>query len=419
MTALKSVAESLRRVQEWVEARDYQGYDPADGLTSWLRPLTLGNVFAERLLQQLIWKSPWNLRPLIGVKPLNSSKGRGFMAWGYLLQFKLTGANAFRDKAVACLDWLIANKSPKQSDYCWGNDFDFTSRAGRIPAQEPTIVWSGLIGQAFLEAYEQLGDRRYLNVTESICNWILTLPREQTSAGSCISYHGRFQSSIHNSNLLGAALLARTWKHTRREELVSVAGDAMRYSCNHQLPDGAWWYGEQPKFHWIDNFHTGYNLDSIKRYIEATGHDVFQNNLRRGYRYFVETFFEPSGCPRYYHNKTYPVDIQSAAQAIDTLCLLSDEFPGSLDLAADVTRWTIANFFDQSGYFYYRKYLFLMSRTPYFHWGQATMFKALAHLLWVTAALVDRKTEGREPAGLQRDRDCMGSDNTFRPAIVH
>ena len=339
------------------------------------------------------------------------------MAWGYLLRFKLTGDSAFRDKAVKCLDWLIANKSARHSDYCWGNHFDFTTRAGRIPAQEPTIVWSGLIGQAFLEAYECLGDPRYLAVADSISNWILTLPRERTPVGTCISYHGRFQSSIHNSNLLGAALLARTWKHTRRDELFVVAREAIRYSCHRQLPDGGWWYGEEPKFHWIDNFHTGYNLDTIKRYIEATGDDCFEGNLRRGYRYFVETFFESSGCPRYYHDKTYPVDIQSAAQAIDTLCLLSDEFSESLHLAANVAQWTIANLFDESGYFYYRLYPFMTSRTPYFHWGQATMFKALAHLLLVTAERDERKAEDPEPRELQCHYTCA-SERFFPPATI-
>jgi rhamnogalacturonyl hydrolase YesR len=409
-TALKSVTESLSLVQQWVEARDYKGYDPGDGLTSWLRPLTLRNLFAERLLQQLIWKSPWNLRPLAGVKPLDSTKGRGFMAWGYLLRFKLTGDSAFRDKAIGCLNWLIANKSPKNSEYCWGNHFDFASRGGRIPAQEPTIVWSALIGQAFLEAYEQLGDEQYLAVAERICNWFLKLPREQMPAGTCISYHGLFQSSIHNSNLLGAALLARTWTQTRREELLALAREAVRYSCHHQLPDGAWWYGEEPKYHWIDNFHTGYNLDSIKRYVEATGDHLFQENLRRGYRYFVETFFEASGCPRYYHNKTYPVDIQSAAQGIDTFCLLSDEFPTSLNLAANVAQWTISNLLDQSGYFYYRKYPFVISRTPYFHWGQATMFKALAHLLFVTAKRDEREAANHEADELPCGDACVRSE---------
>jgi hypothetical protein len=33
------------------------------------------------------------------------------------------------------------------------------------------------------------------------------------------------------------------------------------------------------------------------------------------------------------------------------------------------------------GNFYYRQYPMMTARTPYFHWGQATMFKALAHLL--------------------------------------
>jgi rhamnogalacturonyl hydrolase YesR len=389
---VQSVEDSLTRLQEWVEARDYKGYDPGDGLTSWLRPLTFGNLFAERVLQQVIWKSPWNIRPFIGVKPLDSTKGRGFMAWGYLLRFKATGDPSFRNKAVACLDWLIANKSPKYPEYCWGNHFDFASRGGRIPAQEPTIVWSGLIGQAFLEGFEQTGDKKYLAVAESVCDWILKLPRESTPDGHCLSYHGRFQSSIHNSNLLGAAVLARTWKHSGRAEFLDVAREAMRYSCSRQLPDGAWWYGEEPKYRWIDNFHTGYNLDSIKRYVEAIGDNSFDHNLRDGYRYFVRTFFEPTGCPRYYHNKTWPVDIQCVSQAIDTLCFFGDEHPEGLNLATKVADWAITNLRDKSGYFYYRKYPLITSRTPYFHWGQATMFKALAHLVLKTASRAGSQT---------------------------
>lgn len=392
---LESLANSSTALQAWIESRDYKGYDPGDGLTSWLLPLTFGNLFAERVLQQLIWKFPWNIRPLVGVTPLESTKGRGFMAWGYLLRFKATGDSIFRDKAIACLEWLITNKSPEHREYCWGNHFDFASRGGRIPAQEPTIVWSGLIGQAFLEAFEQTDDEKYLAVAKSTCEWILTLPREQTPHGHCLSYHRRSQSSIHNSNLLGAALLAGTWKYTGHREFLDVAREAVRYSCHRQLPDGAWWYGEEPKYHWIDNFHTGYNLDSIKRYIKATQDNSFEKNLHKGHRYFVEIFFERSGCPRYYHNKTYPVDIQCAAQAIDTLCFFSDECPENLALAAKVAKWTIAQFQDRSGYFYYRKYPLVTSRTPYFHWGQATMFKALAHLLLNSDCRPNAQTESQ------------------------
>ena len=32
------MAESLNKVQQWVEAHDYKGYEPFDGLSSWVAP---------------------------------------------------------------------------------------------------------------------------------------------------------------------------------------------------------------------------------------------------------------------------------------------------------------------------------------------------------------------------------------------
>jgi len=72
-------------------------------------------------------------------------------------------------------------------------------------------------------------------------------------------------------------------------------------------------------------------------------------------------------------------------------------------LAVTVARWTISNLFDDSGYFYYRKYPLVTSRTPYFHWGQATMFKALAHLLLITSQRGEGQTEDHESGELRCD----------------
>lgn len=376
----EKLAKSADRVASWVEERDYKGYDPGDGLNSFLRPLVRGNRLAERALLQLIWKSPVNLRPLVGVKPMESTKGRGYMAWGYLLRHKATGDAIDRVKAAGCLNWLVANKAPGHLGYSWGNHFDFITRSGMNPAGSPIIVWTSLIGQAFLEAYEQLGEDRYLNVARGICSWILKLPREQTATGTCLSYVPFRQSSIHNSNMLGAGMLASTWKHTREPELLEVAREAMRYSCSRQREDGSWWYGEDPKYHWIDSFHTGYNLDSLKRYLDSTGEDRFRANLQRGLHYFKNVFFDSDGRPRYYHTKTYPIDIQCASQAIDTLASCSEEDRTCLETSVRVANWTIDNMQDRTGYFYYRKYPVLTAKTPYIHWGQATMFKALANL---------------------------------------
>lgn len=373
--------DSIARLAAWVEEREYKGYDPGDGLNSFLRPLTFGNSLAERVLLQLVWKSPFNIRPLVGIKPMDSTKGRGYMAWGYLLRYRSTHDPSQHDKAVACLDWLMSNKADGYDGYSWGNHFDFVTRSGKNPAGSPIIVWTSLIGQAFLEAYRQFKDARFLEVARGICDWILKLPREETETGACLSYVPFKQSSIHNSNMLGASMLAGTWRYVKDPELLDVARSAMLYSCSRQREDGSWWYGEDPKYHWIDNFHTGYNLDSAKRYLECTGDESFRAHYAKGLSYFKNVFMEADGTPRYYHDNTYPIDIQCAAQTIETLAYCSEDDPACLELAVKTAEWTISNMQDRSGYFYFRRYPMITARTPYIHWGQATMFKALATLL--------------------------------------
>jgi len=50
----------------------------------------------------------------------------------------------------------------------------------------------------------------------------------------------------------------------------------------------------------------------------------------------------------------------------------------------------------------------VMSRTPYFHWGQATMFKALAHLLLITGGRGQRQTADQESGELQYEYASVG-----------
>ena len=383
MSGFKTTLEnSIKKVEMWVEDHDYRAYEPFDGLSSYLRSLTFGNLFLDRLLLQLIRQSPVNLRPLFGVKPQESTKGRGYMTWGYLTMFRLTGDESYRQRAERCLEWLIQNKSPKFKNYSWGNHFDFASRSGRYSKQEPIIVWTALIGQVLLDAFEILGKKKYLDIAVSACEWILELPREKTTSGTCISYLALDQSSIHNSNMLGAAILARTVKFTGNVKAQRVAKEAMEYSCSRQLPEGGWYYGEASNHHWIDNFHTGYNLDSLKCYIESTGDRTYEENLKRGFEFFKNNFFEDSGRPKYYHNRTYPVDSQCASQAIETLANFSSYDAAALDLGLQVAKWTIEHMQDKDGHFYYRLYpLGIKSRTAMLHWAQATTYKALTLLL--------------------------------------
>lgn len=381
----KEVKEAALRVEKWVEDHNYKGYEPFDGLSSKLRPLTFGNLLCDRLLLQLIRQSPVNLRPLLGVKPLDSTIGRGYMAWGYCHMYQLTGEIAYKHKINACLNWLMENKSPGYKEYSWGKHFDFASRGGLYKSFEPILIWTALIGHAFLEAYEVLGESKYLQVADSICRWIVSLPRNQTNSGFCLGYH-LFDTSgtIHNSNMMGAAVLARTAKHTGSKSYLKVAKGAMEYSCTRQLPNGAWLYGEDRANHWIDNFHTGYNLDALKCYLECAGDYRYEHKLKKGLKFYEKNFFEDNGRPKYYHNRTYPIDSQCASQAIDTLANFADIDDASLHMVGKIALWTIDNMLDEKGYFYFRQYpVRIKAKTPMLHWAQATMYKGLARLRFV------------------------------------
>lgn len=373
--------ESTRKVERWVEDHHYKGYEPFDGLSSALRPLTFGKLFLDRLLLQLVRQSPLNLRPLLGIRPLESTKGRGYMASGYLIMYRMTADLSYRERAEGCLGWLIRNKSPKFREYTWANHFDFASRFGRYSKDDPIIVWTALIGQAFLDGYEILGDPEYLAVATSICDWITALPRERTGSGTCISYLAFKQDSVHNANMLGAAILSRTAKYTGNTSYRQLARAAMEYSCSRQLRNGAWYYGEAANLHWIDNFHTGYNLDSLKCYIESSGDEDFRRNLGIGYKFYTDSFFEESGRPKYYHDRTYPVDSQCISQSIETLANFSELEESAMPLGLKVAGWAIRNMQDKDGHFYYRQYPAFKAKTPMLHWAQATMYRGLVLMM--------------------------------------
>lgn len=372
---------SIRRLDAWLERHDYQAYDPFDGLNAWLRPLAIGKL-GRQLLQQGVRRFPVNLRPLLGIRPSVSSKGFGFLARGYLKLYRLQGRQEDLDKAVRCLDWLSEHASRAHGGMSWGNHFDYQSRVFYLPRGTPTIVWVSHIGQAFVDAWEVTGERRHLDVANEACQFILGLERRRSGAGACISYiPGQF-CAVHNANILGAALLARVASHTGDANLQAVAADAVDYTVGAQRPDGAWWYGEAEDLRWIDSFHTGYVLDSLWCYLSSSGDRRHMEAFERGAAYFVDRFFLPDGTPKYYAERTWPIDIQCAAQAIDTLCLLAraQGDRSRLELARRVAHWTVERMQDPSGYFYFQRLPWMVNHTPTLHWGQATMLLALASL---------------------------------------
>lgn len=379
----QKIRESIDKLHVWLVENEYKAYDPFDGLNSkLLRPFTLGNPYLQIALQQGIRRLPFNLRPFVGVPKDYSSKGMAFLARGYLRMHAATGEEAYVDSARFCLDWLLDNQCQGYSGACWGNHFDYRSRVFYLPKGVPTVVWVALIGHAFMEAYDQLGDQRFLDTAVSSCEHILHDLETQTDGDDlCISYIPIDNKQVHNANTLAASLLARVHAAAPDPAYLELATKAVNYTVKCQRENASWYYGEKANLHWVDNFHTAYVLDSVKYFMEGSGDWTHRDKVMRGYEYWKRTFFLEDGTPRYYDFQTIPLDIQCCSQAIDTLVYFNDLDEKSLELAAKVADWTIDNMQDPSGFFYFRKYNHgIINKTPTLHWGQATMMCALGGL---------------------------------------
>ncbi len=159
----REVYKALRNLDAWIVRANWKAYDPFDGLSSPLaKPLTLNVPLFKQFWMQGVRRFPINLRSVLGIKPATAAKAMGFFAQGYLKLYQSYGQKDDLERMKFCLQWLKDHPSPGFKGYGWGNHFDVQSRGGYQREGTPTVVWTSLIGHAFLDAYDALGDERYL-----------------------------------------------------------------------------------------------------------------------------------------------------------------------------------------------------------------------------------------------------------------
>jgi hypothetical protein len=209
--------------------------------------------------------------------------------------------------------------------------------------------------------------------------------------------HPSARIQIHNANFLGAAFLCRTYARTGETRFLDAALAAARCSAAKQHPDGSWSYGETPAQQWIDNFHTGYNLCALQSVARSAETTEFDACLQRGLQFYRSHFFRDDGAPRYFHNRTHPIDIHAVAQSIITLLAFGALDRGHVPLAHAVFEWAMRRMWDRRGFFYYRVLRFNTIRTSYMRWSQAWMLLAISTLAAESNALSSSAT-GRSTA---------------------
>jgi len=404
----RQATAACAKLLEYCRANDWAGHDPYDALNSRLFTALpfLNSRWPRLIATQALKRSPIDLRRLMLIPPTQNPKAMALFLASALRLRSVPGIDA-AGVAESMIERLRALRSPGTESWCWGYSFPWQTRTLVVPRGTPNLVCTTFVAGALLDAYEQLGYPRCLDMGVSAAEFILReLYRSEAGGLAGFSYPlPSMPPHIHNANFLGAALFARVHKLTGDGKFLGPALAAARYSASRQQSNGAWAYGEAPTQAWVDNFHTGYNLCGLQAIDRALNTNEFEPNIRRGFEFYRTHFFEPDGAARYFHNSTYPIDIHCVAQSIITLLEFRHLHPDSMALAQSVLRWTLDRMWDERGFFYYRVGRLGVIRTSYMRWSQAWMLLALSMLLQEPGAVAPRRTVlPMRPRGSQLDR---------------
>lgn len=382
------VMKSFIKLEAYCERQNFKGWDPFDGLNSKFFQSLPGipkSRFARLVWIQAFKRSPVNLRNLTSVKKDYNSKGLGLFLSGYCNMYQKTSEKRYLDKIIFFSSKLLELQNSNWSGACWGYNFDWQARAFFQPKNTPTVVASVFNASALLDAYEITKNAQLLKTARSTCDFILKdLNRTYNDKGNfSFSYSPLDESIVFNASLLGSRLLARVYHFTKEKNLIEEAKKSIDFCMDHQNINGSWCYGLQSFHQWIDNFHTGYNLECVADYMKYSKDFSYKTQLENGFEYYINTFFTNKGISKYYDNSTFPIDVHAPAQMVITLFKLN-MFNKHRQLLDKVLKWTIINMQSKNGYFYYQKNKYFSSKIPYMRWAQAWMFYGLSTYIKAT-----------------------------------
>jgi len=216
-----------------------------------------------------------------------------------------------------------------------------------------------------------------------------SLHHRKTKAGVCISYSPRDNTCVYNASLFGAKILARAAGRTPANAALwlETARRAANYVLAQQRADGSWYYGEAAHWHWIDNLHTGFVLQTLAFLSEACDQPAWQDNILHGLAYYRRHLIRPDGTAFYHPDRPYPLDSHTFAQAALTCLALRHLDPTLIDLARlIIDRAIVLLWNERRGGFRFQQHAHYRINTIHLRWSQAWMFRAIAEFLAVVAS---------------------------------
>jgi hypothetical protein len=400
-----AIQQLIVRLLAYAEADGWAGYDPYDALNSKLfNAFLFLNARIPRIaVTQALKRSPINLRRLLLIPKTQNPKALALVL-SALIKLPKVGDPGREELVRHLIERLVVLRSPHTRPWCWGYSFPWQTRTVLVPAGAPNLVCTSFVANALLDAYDWCGEPRCLEMAVSAAEYMRG-DLYWSTAGHVAGFAYPLASNrdqVHNANLLASAFMCRVAAYSGEKRFLAPALNAARYTATRQNPDGSWYYGETRSQRWIDNFHTGFNLCALESIAQWTGTAEFRDCVGKGFGFYRNRFLRADGAVRYFHNRTYPIDIHCVAQSIITLVTLRDLASDNLELAQSVLQWALEHMWDSRGYFYYRVLRWYTIRTPYFRWSQAWMLLAASSLFAAMGEASVRPRVAIEAPVLQR-----------------
>ncbi len=376
------ISKSLLKLENYIIKAQYKGFDPYDALTSPFFQLPLLKSFRpiRFATQQVVRRSRVNLRPLLFVSPgLNPvTLGLSIQAYTYLTSLFPEKSDFYHQEIYRLIDKLQELQSSGYSGACWGYNFDWESRYDSIPAFTPTAVATGIITNSLFTNHQFCENKSCKELCINAAQFVLNdLNKTFEGEKFCYSYSPLDRQIVFNATMKAARILAQAYSLTGNTQYLLEAKKTVAFVMHYQRSDGAWVYAHRDARKWVDNYHTGYILECLGEYINLSNDHEYEQNLTKGLNYYFDHFIESGKIPKFYDQKTYPVDCTAAAQLILTLLRFD-----RIEVAKEVGIWMIENMQDDGGSFYFRKFSTYVIKTPFMRWSNAWMLLALSRLMY-------------------------------------
>jgi hypothetical protein len=379
----------LAEVLDWSDAQAYRGYNKHDGLNSPVLAALCGwHKWLRLIAIQTVMRCPVNLRPLLRVPRTYNPKGLALFAQAWLDRYRYAGQQQDLVQAEALLDLLLNNSSSGDwSGHAWGYSYPWQDTGFFAPARTPNAVVTAFVCEALLDAYEVTGKVCYLDAVNSAIHFLLTdLPvLKDTDSELCLAYMPLPMSMrVMDVSILAGSVIARHAALAGDARLAPCAARLINYVMNRQTDYGAWYYTDPPAASHIthDNYHTGFILDALWRYMTASGNKQWESDYYRGLKFYAEKLFTGAGAPKWMYNRDYPFDIHGAAQGIITFSRHQDKYPG---LAGRILDWTLTHMYRGNGRFAYQIHRYYRKNYTLLRWCNGWMSRALAQYILQTS----------------------------------